>query len=126
MAHLLLIDDDAVSVPEQVREAFPAPAYHVEVAQSGSRGLEQVRRAAPDVVLLDLHLPDRPGLDVYRSIRALDAHVPVIFITAGKTAASAIEAVKHGAFDYLHKPLDVQQLRRVVAEALEVGRTRVP
>jgi len=126
MAHLLLIDDDAVSVPEQVREAFPAPAYRVDVAESGSHGVEQVRRTAPDVVLLDLHLPDRPGLDVYRSIRALDARVPVIFITAGKTAASAIEAVKHGAFDYLHKPLDVQQLRRVVAEALEVGRTRVP
>jgi two-component system nitrogen regulation response regulator GlnG len=126
MAHLLLIDDDAVFVPEQVREAFPPPAHRVVVAESGSHGVEQVRRAAPDVVLLDLHLPDRPGLDVYRSIRALDASVPVIFITAAKTATSAIEAVKHGAFDYLHKPLDLQQLRRVVAEALEVGRLRVP
>jgi len=126
MAHLLLIDDDAVFVPEQVRQAFPAPAFRVVTAESGSHGVEQVRRTTPDVVLLDLHLPDRPGLDVYRSIRALDARVPVIFITAGQTAAAAIEAVKHGAFDYLHKPLDLQQLRRVVAEALEVGRTRFP
>jgi DNA-binding NtrC family response regulator len=126
MAHLLLIDDDAVFVPEQVRQAFPAPAYRVVVAESGSHGVEQVRRTTPDVVLLDLHLPDRPGLDVYRSIRALDARVPVIFITAGQTASAAIEAVKHGAFDYLHKPLDLQQLRRVVSEALEVGRTRFP
>jgi len=126
MAHLLLIDDDAVFVPEQVRQAFPAPAYRVVVAESGSHGVEQVRRTTPDVVLLDLQLPDRPGLDVYRSIRALDARVPVIFITAGQTASAAIEAVKHGAFDYLHKPLDLQQLRRVVSEALEVGRTRFP
>jgi two-component system nitrogen regulation response regulator GlnG len=126
MAHLLLIDDDAVFVPEQVRQAFPAPANHVVVAGSGSHGVEQVRRAAPDVVLLDLHLPDRPGLEVCRSIREIDARIPVIFITNAKTAEPAIEAVKHGAFDYLHKPLDLQQLQRVVAEALEVTRTRLP
>ncbi len=126
MAHLLLIDDDAVSVPDQVRQAFPAPANRVVVAESGSHGVEQVRRAAPDVVLLDLHLPDRPGLEVCRSIRAIDARIPVIFITAANTAEAAIEAVKHGAFDYLHKPLDLQQLQRVVAEALEIGRTPPP
>jgi two-component system nitrogen regulation response regulator GlnG len=126
MAHLLLIDDDAVFVPEQVREAFPAPAFRVVVAGSGSHGVEQVRRTPPDVVLLDLQLPDRPGLEVYRSIRALDPRVPVIFITTARTATAAIEAVKHGAFDYLHKPLDLQQLRRVVADALEIGRSRPP
>jgi len=77
-------------------------------------------------VLLDLHLPDRPGLEVYRAIRAIDARIPVIFITTAKTADTAIEAVKRGAFDYLPKPLDLEQLRRVVAEALEVARMRVP
>jgi two-component system nitrogen regulation response regulator GlnG len=126
MAHLLLIDDDAVFVPEQVRQAFPAPAYRVVVAESGSHGLEHVRRSTPDVVLLDLQLPDRPGLDVYRSIREINARIPVIFITAAKTAEAAIEAVKHGAFDYLHKPLDVPRLQMVVAEALEVARMRLP
>ncbi len=126
MAHLLLIDDDAVVVPEQVRQAFPAPAYQVVVAESGSHGVEHVRRAAPDVVLLDLHLHDRPGLDVYRSIREINARIPVIFITAAKTAEAAIEAVKHGAFDYLHKPLDLPRLQLVVAEALEVARMPLP
>jgi len=120
MAHLLLIDDDAVFVPELVRQAFPAPAHRVVIAESGSQGIELVRSAAPDVVLLDLHLPDQPGLEVCRAIRALDARIPVIFITTANTAEAAIEAAKHGAFDYLHKPLDLQQLRRVVAEALEV------
>src|ERR1041384_1174073 len=126
MAHLLLIDDDADFVPDQVRQAFPAPATHVVVAGSGRHGVEQVRRAAPDVVLLDLHLPDRPGLEVCRSIREIDARIPVTFIPPAKTADAAIEAVKNGAFDYLHKPLDVEQLRRVVADALEVARMRVP
>ena len=126
MAHLLLIDDDAVHVPEQVRQTFPAPEYRVAVTDSGGAGIEHVRRASPDVVLLDLHLPDRPGLEVYRAIRAIDARIPVIFITTAKTADTAIEAVKRGAFDYLPKPLDLEQLRRVVAEALEVARMRVP
>src|SRR4051812_40345102 len=61
MAHLLLIDDDAVLVPQQVRQAFPPPAYRVVVAQNGNHGVELVRRAPPDVVLLDLHLSDRHG-----------------------------------------------------------------
>src|SRR5678815_4608850 len=103
MAHLLLIDDDAVHVPEQVRQTFPAPEYRVAVTDSGGAGIEHVRRASPDVVLLDLHLPDRPGLEVYRAIRAIDARIPVIFVTTAKTADSAIEAVKRGAFDYLPK-----------------------
>jgi two-component system nitrogen regulation response regulator GlnG len=126
MAHLLLIDDDAVFVPEQVRQAFPAPAYRVVVAQNGNHGVELVRRAPPDVVLLDLHLADRPGLEVYRSIRAIDARIPVIFIATAKTADAAIETVKHGAFDYLHKPLNLEQLQRVVTDALEVARMRLP
>ena len=126
MAHLLLIDDDAVFVPQQVRQAFPAPTYRVVVAQNGNHGVELVRRAPPDVVLLDLHLADRPGLDVYRSIRAIDARIPVIFIATAKTAEAAIETVKHGAFDYLHKPLDLGQLQRVVTDALEVARMRLP
>jgi DNA-binding NtrC family response regulator len=126
MAHLLLIDDDAVLVPQQVRQAFPAPAYRVVVAQNGNHGVELVRRAPPDVVLLDLHLRDRHGLEVYRSIRAIDARIPVIFIATAKTADAAIETVKHGAFDYLHKPLDLQQLQRVVTDALEVARMRLP
>ncbi|HMG53024.1 MAG TPA: sigma-54 dependent transcriptional regulator [Kofleriaceae bacterium] len=126
MAHLLLIDDDAVLVPQQVRQAFPAPAYRVVVAQNGNHGVELVRRAPPDVVLLDLHLSDRHGLEVYRSIRAIDARIPVIFIATAKTADAAIETVKHGAFDYLHKPLDLEQLQRVVTDALEVARMRLP
>ena len=126
MAHLLLIDDDAVLVPQQVRQAFPPPMYRVVVAQNGNHGVELVRRAPPDVVLLDLHLSDRHGLEVYRSIRAIDARIPVIFIATAKTADAAIETVKHGAFDYLHKPLDLAQLQRVVTDALEVARMRLP
>jgi two-component system nitrogen regulation response regulator GlnG len=122
MAHLLLIDDDPVLIPEQVRQAFPAPRYRVDVAGTGADALERVRAKLPDVILLDLRLPDQSGLDVYLGIRQIDARIPVIFITTAKGADAAIEAMKQGAHDYLFKPLDLNQLRRTVGEALEVAR----
>src|SRR5262249_19624916 len=72
--------------------------------------------------LLDLRLPDQSGLDVYRQLRQLDARTPVVFVTLAKSADAAIEAMKQGAYDYLFKPLDLDQLKRVVGEALEVAR----
>jgi DNA-binding NtrC family response regulator len=127
MAHLLLIDDDPALIREQVQLAFPAPEHRVEVAESGAEGIARVLASPPDAILLDLRLPDQSGLEVHQAIRGIDARIPVIFVTMAKTADSAIEAMKQGAFDYLAKPLDLSQLRRVVAEALEVAsRMRSP
>ncbi|HVS36193.1 MAG TPA: sigma-54 dependent transcriptional regulator [Gemmataceae bacterium] len=120
MPRLLLIDDDAALIPEQVRQAFSQ--HRVAVAGSGAEGLELVRADPPDVILLDLRLPDQSGLEVYQQVRRIDARIPVIFITMTKGADAAIEAMKQGAYDYLFKPLDLHQLRRVVGEALEVAR----
>src|SRR5215510_14442924 len=122
MAHLLLIDDNPALIPGQVRQAFPAPAHRVEVAATGAEGLERVGAGPPDVILLDLGLPDQSGLEVYQQIRRIDARIPVIFVTIAKGADTAIEAMKQGAYDYLCKPVDPKQLRRVVGEALEVAR----
>jgi DNA-binding NtrC family response regulator len=121
-ARLLLIDDDTALMPELVRLAFPAPAHRLQVAATGAEGLEHVRIDPPDVILLDLRLPDQSGLDVYQQIRRIDARIPVIFVTMTKGADSAIEAIREGAYDYLLKPLDPHQLRRVVGEALDAAR----
>src|SRR5207237_16621 len=86
MAHLLLIDDDQVLIPEQVRQAFPAPRYRVEVAGTGAEGIERVGARPPDVILLDLRLPDQSGLEVYQQIRQIDARIPVLFVTLAKNA----------------------------------------
>ncbi len=122
MANLLLIDDDLALIPKQVRLAFPLPLHRVEIARTGAEGLERIRAEPPDVVLLDLRLPDQSGLEVHQAIRRIDARIPVIFITMTKSADSAIEAMKEGAYDYLFKPLDLHHLQRVVNEALEVAR----
>ncbi|MES1178323.1 MAG: sigma-54 dependent transcriptional regulator [Myxococcales bacterium] len=127
MAYLLLIDDDPALIRAQVQLAFPAPEHRVVVAETGAAGIASVRSTPPDAILLDLRLPDQSGLEVHAAIRAIDARIPVIFVTMSKTADAAIEAMKQGAFDYLSKPLDLEQMRRVVGEALEVAaRMRSP
>ncbi len=122
MPQLLLIDDEPGLIAEQVRSVFSPPTHRVLVADTGSSGLDHVRRDPPDVILLDLRLPDRSGLEVYQEIRQIDARIPVIFVTMAKTADTAIEAMKQGAYDYLFKPLDLSELRRMVGEALNVAR----
>jgi DNA-binding NtrC family response regulator len=127
LPQLLLIDDDKFVVPTQVRQTFPAESFGLDVATTGAAGLQRVQAAPPDLILLDVGLPDQSGLKVYEGIRAIDARIPVIFITMTKTADLAIEAMKQGAYDYLFKPIDQQRLGTVVREALEVvRRMRVP
>src|SRR6516225_8574701 len=99
---------------------FPPPVTRSTWPSQGPKGSNGA--APPDVILLDLRLPDQSGLEVYKHIRQIDARIPVVFVTLTKGADAAIEAMKQGAYDYLFKPLDLHQLRRVVGEALEVAR----
>jgi len=122
MANLLLIDDDPDLIPDQVGQVFPAPAHRVEIAHTGAEGLARVAEVRPDVILLDLRLPDQSGLDVLRQLRQIDARIPVVVVTVVRSAESAIEAMRQGAYDFLLKPLDLQKLDHVIGEALKVAR----
>src|SRR5262245_60755541 len=122
MAHLLLIDDDPDLLPDQVRQVFPAPPHRVEIAPTGSEGLGRARDVRPDVILLDLRLPDQSGLDVLKQLHQIDARIPVVLVTVVRSADAAIEAMRQGAYDYLLKPLDLQKLDRVIGEAVKVAR----
>jgi two-component system nitrogen regulation response regulator GlnG len=121
-AQLLLIGDDPALMSEQLRRAFPAPSHRVQVVSTGRVGLEHIRNCSPDVIILDLCLPDQCGLEVYQQIRGMNARIPVIFVTRTSRADLTIEVIKQGAYDCLFKPFDLSVLRRVVGEALDVAR----
>src|SRR5262245_26934122 len=95
----LLVIDDEQSVRYSFRRVFEADGVRVLTAATGSDGLVQARQHSPDVVVLDLQLPDGSGLDFFRSLRELDPRRPVVFITAHGTTDTAIEAMKQGALD---------------------------
>jgi DNA-binding NtrC family response regulator len=122
MGRVLLVDDDPAMILDQAIHALRPQGIRIEVAHTAEEGLRQIAAQPPDVILLDVHLPDLSGLDAYQRIRQIDGRIPVIFITWAATADTAIEAMKEGAYDYLFKPLDLARLRSVVVQALELGR----
>jgi two-component system nitrogen regulation response regulator GlnG len=127
MSNLLIIDDEPDILLACLRHLDPHQAHSLQVARSGAEALALAPQIKPDVVLLDLMLPDISGLDVFASLKAIDGRSIVIFITASTMADRAIEAMKRGAYDYLYKPVDVAQLRQVLTQALEVSsRMRTP
>ena len=121
MPKLLVIDDEE-SVRYSFRYVYDSDNVEVLTAATAAEGWQQLQEQLPDVVLLDLQLPDRSGLDLYQDIRGLDAKLPVVFVTAHGTADTAIEAMKQGAFDYLVKPVELETLSQVLERAFAAAR----
>ena len=122
MSTILVIDDDR-SIVHLIQTAFHNQLdIKVINAPNALAGIELLKTADVDTVLLDVVLPDLSGLDAFQQIQAQNEKLPVIFITVGGTSDTAIEAMKLGAFDYLLKPLDLQKVRELVAKALEMRR----
>ncbi len=118
----LLVVDDEPAILLAFRRAFRNTAPEVLTAESAAEGLALFEERRPDVVVLDVQLPDQDGLEVFRQLRAIDARTPVIFITGKTTTDTAIEAMKLGAYDYLFKPLELGPLRQTMDRALALSR----
>jgi two-component system nitrogen regulation response regulator GlnG len=114
--------DDEQSVRYSFRRVFEADGIEVLTASTGAEGVELARDAEPDVVVLDLQLPDTNGLDVFRRLKQIDPRRPVVFITAHGTTETAIEAMRDGAFDYLVKPVDLDRLSQLLGRAFDAAR----
>lgn len=126
MKTILVIDDDE-SVRYSFQRVFSSNGTRVLTAQSAAEGLSAAQKHDPDVIVLDLQLPDRTGLSVFGDLVATSPKRPVIFITAHGTTQTAIETMKRGAFDYLVKPVDLDRLSQVIQRALDAARLmRVP
>ena len=120
---ILVVDDDAAIV-FALRRTFEKEGYAVVSAKDGVAGLGAIRSGAPDLAFLDITMPGLDGLSVLAKVREEQIDVPVVIVTGFGTMQTAIRAVQLGAYDYITKPLDVDQVRSAARRALELRRLR--
>ena len=115
---VLVIEDDR-NIATGLQKAMRANGYEVAVQARGDDGLAQALAESYDVVITDLKLPGTDGLGLVRQLHQAKPKLPIILITAHGTTETAIEATKWGAFDYVPKPFEVEELLDLTARALE-------
>ena len=113
----VLIVDDEVGTRESVKMILKND-YEVFLAKDAEEAFLQIKEHSPDVVLLDIILPDIDGLKVLEKVKESDPDLIVIMITATKTIKTAVEAMKLGAYDYVTKPFDIDELRLIISRSL--------
>jgi two-component system nitrogen regulation response regulator GlnG len=118
----LLVVDDEPSIQFSIQQVLADEDIEILSAETAEQGVRLALENSPDVILLDVRLGDRSGLEVFRDLRRLDPKSLIIFITGHGTSDTAIEAMKLGAYDYLVKPLDAVQLQQVVSQAMAISR----
>jgi DNA-binding NtrC family response regulator len=123
MADILLVEDKD-SLRRVLRLTLENAGYTVTEAVDASSALKEIATARHQLILTDLRMPNGSGLDVLRSARAADPHVPVIVMTAFGSIDEAVQAMKDGAHDFLQKPVDSNHLLLLVERALEQARLR--
>src|SRR5579864_4009493 len=114
---LVLVVDDEAPMRRTLEIGLEASGYTVELAASGASALELARRERPDVVILDLGLPDMDGIAVAAALRSWSA-VPIIVLSARGTEAAKVEALEAGADDYVTKPFGMDDLLARIRAAL--------
>src|SRR3989304_978475 len=125
MDNILVIDDERNSRAPCPRVLSEEGVIEVHGAATGKEGLQMADDVAPDVVLLDLRLPDGDGMDVLKTLKGRHPEIAVIIITGYGQVQSAVEAMKTGAADYLEKPFEhLDKLKLSVVRALEEVRAR--
>ena len=120
---LLIIEDDPDNA-RSVAEAAADAGFKTVCSATGTAGVDLFRQQVPDVVLSDLVLPDIDGLEVLSRLRKLDAAVPVIIMTAYGSVESGVRAMHEGAYDYVTKPLDLDDIQSKLRRAYETSRLR--
>ena len=124
MSSQLLIVDDERLIRWSLEQTLAKGGYEVSSASTGEAALAAVREDPPDLILLDLKLPDIDGLQVLRQIKELSPHLQVLIMTAYADVGTAVEAMKLGAYDYLPKPIDFDNLAVTIRNALETSQLK--
>jgi DNA-binding NtrC family response regulator len=116
---LILVVDDEKGTREGLSEILREDGYEVSVAADGVEALEKVLAEAPDVVISDLKMPKLDGMGLLQKAIEIDADVKFILMTAFGSIKTAVEAMRHGAEDYLVKPVDIEEMELCVERTLE-------
>ncbi|HWQ69658.1 MAG TPA: sigma-54 dependent transcriptional regulator [Patescibacteria group bacterium] len=120
----LLIVDDERTLARSIKLFMTEQGYEAEVAENGDKALELLDRLRPDLVFLDVCLPGQSGMELLSRIKEFDRNIAVIIMTAYGSIEGAVEAVKLGAFDYIKKPVDLDELKLLADRACESARLR--
>ncbi|MBI4495729.1 MAG: sigma-54-dependent Fis family transcriptional regulator [Deltaproteobacteria bacterium] len=115
---ILFVDDDEL-IAAMLGRGLKTEGYEVRIEGQGQDVVPRIRSWAPDIVLLDIKLPDRSGIEVLEEIKGRGIQVPVVMLTADDTAETAIRAMKLGAVDYLTKPFNLDEVKIVIGKILE-------
>lgn len=122
MISKILIIDDEEHMCWALEKAMRQEGYTVDSTISGLKGLEMIKENPPAMVLLDLKMPEISGMDVLTEIKKVQPKLPVIILTAHGTIETAIEAMKIGASDYITKPFDLDELKIIIKQNLQISR----
>ncbi len=118
MAKVLIVDDEK-GIRRTLREILEYEGFSVDEAEDGVEGLQKIKTGQFDVVFLDIKMPKMDGMEVLQQVQELKGDTPIIMISGHGTTETAVEAVKHGAFDYISKPPDLNRLLITVRNALD-------
>ena len=111
--------DDEENAREGLSKILSKEGYRVETAANGKEAIDNLRRQRYDLVITDMRMPLMDGFEVLREIKKMDENIGVIMITAYGEVESYLEAMNMGAFEYINKPVRVNELKRVIAKVLE-------
>ena len=115
---ILIIDDEEI-VLDSCIEILSSNDYMINTASNGEMGLELLKEIQPDIVFVDLKMPGLSGIEVLEKIHSLDPTIVTVVITGYATVDSAVEAMKHNAYDFLPKPFTPDELRLLTKRGLE-------
>ncbi len=114
----MLIVDDEPSVRDSLKHWFLPEGYRVETAAGGMEALDKLRDSSFDIVLLDIKMPGMDGIELQQRLKEIDTQLAIIIMTAYATVDTAVQALKQGAYDYITKPVDPDDLSRLIRNAV--------
>jgi two-component system nitrogen regulation response regulator NtrX len=124
MKNRILVIDDEAAIRDSLRMILEYENYEFAGASNGQDGLAQIQRERPDLVLLDIKMPAMDGMEVLRKIKTVDETLPVVMISGHGTTATAVEAIRSGAIDFLDKPLSSERVIVTIQNTLSQSQLR--